>query len=466
MSELDTIFALASAPGRAGVAVVRISGPQARTAAERLGARLPQPRRMDRVRLIDPITGENSPVLEGNDPGRTNPGGGVIDHALAVSFPGPASFTGEDVVELHLHGGRAILAAVMRALGTCEGLRPADPGEFSRRAFLNGKMDLVEAEGLADLIDAETRAQRDQALRQMAGGLSARLEPLRGRLIHAMAMLEAWIDFPDEEIPDSLVAETANDLAGLSGEMAALLDGADRAERLREGLRIAIVGPPNAGKSSLLNALANREIAIVSDTAGTTRDSLEVNLDLAGYPVTIWDTAGLRESTDSVEQEGIRRALDRARAADLVLLIAEAGSGDGNPALEAVDLGALGVAPNVVLTIASKVDLGGAVPDGSIPLSVRSESGLQALVSRLSSEAESRMGLSEAPSLSRERHRHAVAAALAAVDRAREGLAAGLETELVAEDLRHAAQSIGRVTGRVDVDDLLDAIFGTFCLGK
>lgn len=448
MTDTDTIFALASAPGRAGIAVVRISGPRALPAVENLGARLSTPRRMDRVRLIDPVAGD------------------VIDHALAVSFPAPASFTGEDVVELHLHGGRAILGAVMRALGACEGLRPADPGEFSRRAFLNGKMDLVEAEGLADLIDAETNAQRDQALRQMAGGLSARLEPLRSWLIHAMAMLEAWIDFPDEEIPESLVAETADDLGDLSRQMVGLLEGADRAERLRDGLRIAIVGLPNAGKSSLLNALANREIAIVSDTAGTTRDSLEVNLDLSGYPVTIWDTAGLRESADSVEREGIRRALDRARAADLVLLIAEAGSGDGARRSEMPDLAELGVAPNSVLRVASKVDLGGPVPDGAIPLSVRSENGLRALVSQLSEEAERRMGLTEAPSLSRERHRHAVAAALAAVDRARAGLAAGLETELVAEDLRHAAQSIGRVTGRVDVDDLLDAIFGTFCLGK
>ena len=436
----ETIFALASAPGRAGVAVIRISGPAAAPAAARLGASGLKPREMALVSFRAPVDRA------------------LLDRGLAVLFPGPASFTGEDVVELHLHGGSAVLDGIFRALEACPGLRPADPGEFSRRAFLNGKMDLAEAEGLADLIDAETAAQRAQALRQMGGGIGAVLDPLRDELIHALAMLEAWIDFPDEEIPQDLLQQTADEMAALAGRLAGLEQESTRGERLRDGLSMAIVGPPNAGKSSLLNALANRDVAIVSDTAGTTRDVLEVSLDLNGYPVTLWDTAGLRETADSVEREGVRRALDRARAADLVIHMAVAGTAfDG-------DLPGRDGARD--LRVASKTDLGGAVPEGWIGVSVKTEAGLAPLLARLTEEADRMMGLGEAPSLTRARHRHAVSAARAALERAQGGLADAQPLELVAEDLRHAAQAIGRITGRVDVDDLLDVIFSSFCLGK
>ncbi|MCR9175007.1 MAG: tRNA uridine-5-carboxymethylaminomethyl(34) synthesis GTPase MnmE [Alphaproteobacteria bacterium] len=436
----ETIFALASAPGRAGVAVIRISGPHAAAAAARLGAADLNPREMTLVAFRAPSDRA------------------TLDRGLAVLFPGPASFTGEDVVELHLHGGRAVLDGMFRALEACPGLRPADPGEFSRRAFLNGKMDLAEAEGLADLIDAETAAQRAQALRQMGGGIGAVLDPLREELIHALAMLEAWIDFPDEEIPPDLLDQTGEELAGLATRLSGLEDSSARGERLRDGLSMAIVGPPNSGKSSLLNALANRDVAIVSETAGTTRDVLEVGLDLNGYPVTLWDTAGLRETADSVEREGVRRALDRARAADLVIHMAVAGT--------SYDADLPGRDGARDLRVASKTDLGGTVPAGWIGVSVKTEAGLAPLLARLTEEADRMMGLGEAPSLTRARHRHAVGAAREAVERARAGVADGLPLELVAEDLRHAAQAIGRVTGRVDVDDLLDVIFSSFCLGK
>lgn len=436
----ETIFALASAPGRAGVAVIRISGPHAAAAAARLGAADLTPREMTLVAFRAPADRA------------------TLDRGLAVLFPGPASFTGEDVVELHLHGGRSVLDGMFRALEACPGLRPADPGEFSRRAFLNGKMDLAEAEGLADLIDAETAAQRAQALRQMGGGIGAVLDPLREELIHALAMLEAWIDFPDEEIPPDLLDQTGEELAGLATRLSGLEDSSARGERLRDGLSMAIVGPPNAGKSSLLNALANRDVAIVSETAGTTRDVLEVGLDLNGYPVTLWDTAGLRETADSVEREGVRRALDRARAADLVIHMAVAGT--------SYDADLPGRDGARDLRVASKTDLGGTVPAGWIGVSVKTEAGLAPLLARLTEEADRMIGLEEAPSLTRARHRHAVGAAREAVERARAGVADGLSLELVAEDLRHAAQAIGRVTGRVDVDDLLDVIFSSFCLGK
>jgi tRNA modification GTPase len=442
----ETIFALASAPGRAGVAVVRISGPDALPTAQKLGASDLRPREL----ALTAFRAASSPM--------------VLDRGLAVYFPQPGSFTGEDVVELHLHGGKAVLDGIFAALGAMPGLRPADPGEFSRRAFLNGKMDLAEAEGLADLIDAETSAQRAQALRQMGGGIGAVLDPLRGELIHAMAMLEAWIDFPDEEIPADLLHQTAGELEALELRLTGLEAGSARGERLRDGLRMAIVGPPNAGKSSLLNALANRDVAIVSETAGTTRDVLEVSLDLNGYPVTLWDTAGLRETEDVVEREGVRRALDRAAAADLVIHMAVAGTGsrDTGPGL-GPGLGPAGLRD---LRVASKTDLGGEVPEGWLGVSVKSEQGLAPLLARLTEEADRMIGAGEAPSLTRARHRHAVGEARSAVARARVGLAQSLPLELVAEDLRHAAQSIGRVTGRVDVDDLLDLIFGSFCLGK
>ena len=304
----DTIFALSSGRPPAAIAVVRISGPRAGDALRALTGRLPAPRQAALARLRDPESGE------------------IVDEALALWFPGPNSETGEDTAELQLHGGRAVIAAVFAALSRIEGLRPAEAGEFTRRAFENGKLDLTAVEGLADLIGAETEAQRRQAFRQMKGLLGDRAESWRKRLIEALALVEARIDFSDEaDVPEELVAPALNAAQQLRDEIAEALAGAARGERLRDGLVVAIAGPPNAGKSTLLNRIARREAAIVSPIPGTTRDVIEVHLDLDGYPVTLLDTAGIRDSADPVEQEGVRRARDRAAAADLVLWVVDAG---------------------------------------------------------------------------------------------------------------------------------------------
>ncbi len=304
----DTIFAVSSGRPPAAIAVVRISGPHARVALEALSGRLPPPRQASLARLRDPGTGES------------------LDEALALWFPAPRSETGEDMAELQLHGGRAVIAAVLAALGGLPGFRPAEAGEFTRRAFENGRLDLTAVEGLADLIGAETEAQRRQAYRQLKGMLGERAETWRGRLIQALALVEAGIDFSDEaDVPAELIRPALQIARELHDEIAGALAQAGRGERLRDGLVVAIAGPPNAGKSTLLNRIAKREAAIVSPFAGTTRDVIEVHLDLGGYPVTLLDTAGMRETEDPVEQEGVRRARERAAAADLVLWVTEAG---------------------------------------------------------------------------------------------------------------------------------------------
>ena len=296
----DTIAALATGAGRAGVAIVRVSGPHVRDVLKSLcPMRFPQAREATHTRFIDPRDAS------------------AIDEGILLFFEGPASFTGEDVVELHAHGGPAVVAALIDACLRVDGVRAAEPGEFTRRAFENGKLDLAEAEGLADLVDAETEGQRRQALRQMQGALSSLYEGWRTRLIEAAALLEAEIDFPDEDLPDALAARAGPILDGLAASMGAHLDDAHRGERVRDGYRVAIIGEPNAGKSSLLNALARREAAIVSEIPGTTRDVVEVRLVLAGFPVWLADTAGLREAADAIEAEGVRRALERAEEADL-----------------------------------------------------------------------------------------------------------------------------------------------------
>ncbi len=438
----DTIAAVATAPGRAGIAVIRVSGPAATAALAALAGRLPEPRRLTRARLRDPATGE------------------PLDDALVVLFRGPASFTGEDVVELHLHGGRAVTAGVLDALLARPGLRPAEPGEFTRRAFLNDRIDLTAAEGIADLVEAETAAQRRQALRQAGGGLSSLYEGWRADLLAAMARLEAWIDFPDEDLPDDVLAAVLDGLEALEAGLSAHLADAGRGERLREGLRMAIVGPPNAGKSSLLNWLAKRDVAIVSATAGTTRDVLEVYLDVNGYPATVADTAGLRETADSVEREGVRRALARAEAADLRLVVVDWSAGEAGREMVGRWLDGDAIA------VANKIDRGGTVPEPWIPVSVTTGQGLDALLTRIADELEARMGLREAPALTRARQRHAAEEARAAVRRALQGLRDGTPLELPAEDLRLAARALGRITGRVDIEEILDAIFREFCLGK
>jgi tRNA modification GTPase len=459
----DTIFALSSGRPPAAIAVVRISGPRARAALEALARRIPEPRRAGLARVRDPETGE------------------PIDEALALWFPGPKSETGEDVAELQLHGGAAVIAAVLRALGRVEGLRLAEPGEFTRRAFEAGQLDLTAVEGLADLIGAETEAQRRQAYRQLKGLLGARAETWRKRLIEALALVEARIDFSDEaDVPEDLVGPALAVARELRGEIAEALSGAARGERLRDGLVVAIAGPPNAGKSTLLNRMARREAAIVSPIPGTTRDVIEVHLDLGGYPVTVLDTAGIRDSADPVEQEGVRRARQRAAEADLVLWVTDAANTadehehDLNGKTGDEDSGS----QSTVWTIRNKIDL---LPTSSNvdDDNHRRESGLSNIVFYLS--ASTGAGLdsflaqfgqylanyfgSEPALVSRERHRKALEAAVGSLDLALKEGAEGRE-DIIAEELRAAANSLGRLIGRVDVEDVLDAIFRDFCIGK
>lgn len=439
----DTIVALATGAGRAGVAVIRLSGPAAGPTLSALTARdLPKPRMATREAFCDPRTGVS------------------LDDGLALWFPGPHSFTGEDVAELHIHGGPAVIAAVIDACLSQPGVRPAEPGEYTRRAFENRKLDLAEAEGLADLVDAETEGQRRQALRQRRGALSAVYEGWRGRLIEAAALIEAEIDFPDEDLPGALAQRSGPILQALADDMGQHLNDAHRGERIRDGFRIAIIGPPNAGKSSLLNALAQREAAIVSDIPGTTRDVVEVRLVLAGFPVWIADTAGLREAADAIEAEGVRRALARAEEADLRLGVVEAGT-EPPASLKAA------LQPSDLL-IQSKADIVRAKTSyaeyGSLGVSALTGEAIPELLSLLSSRVAEALSREEAPVLTRARHRRLVEEAQGALLRAIPALDVG--PELAAEDVRVAADQIGRLTGRIDVEDLLGEIFSSFCIGK
>jgi tRNA modification GTPase len=433
-----TIFALASGAGAAGVAVVRVSGPGAGAALAALTGRpLPRPRVATRRRLVDPGTAE------------------TLDEALVLWMPGPASFTGEDVVELHIHGGRAVVAGVVEALGRRAGLRPAEPGEFTRRAFETGRMDLTAAEAVADLVAAETAAQRRQALRQMGGALARLYDGWRERLVRALAHVEAAIDFPDEDLPGGILGAATGEVAALEVAIGAHLDDGGRGERLRAGVSVAIVGAPNAGKSSLLNALAGRDVAIVSARAGTTRDVIEVHLDLAGCPVILADTAGLRETDDEIEAEGVRRARARAAAADLTVALFDATTApdDATRAL---------VGPETIV-VRSKADLGAPLGGiGGLPVSARTGAGLAELLARLTMAVTDRFAATDQPALTRARHRSALTEARDALARSRSARL----PELAAEDLRLAARALGRITGRIDVEDLLDVIFRDFCIGK
>jgi tRNA modification GTPase len=442
----DTIYALATAPGRAGVAVVRLSGPGAAAALRDLAGRVPAPRQAQYARFRDPQNGE------------------ILDDGIALYFAAPASLTGEDVVELQLHGSRAVLAAVFAVLARRPGFRLAEPGEFTKRAFLNGKLDLTAAEAIADLVDAETSAQLRQAMRQLQGEFGRRCEAWRARLIAAQARLEAEIDFPEEGLPAAQWEAARREISALRDEIAAELADNRRGERLREGVAVAILGPPNAGKSSLMNALAQREVAITSHIAGTTRDVIEVALDLDGYPVVLADTAGLRDSMDTIEEEGIRRARARAASADLKLIVLDATKQDEADALrDLIDARTIVVVNKIDLMPEMPVAWADSLGAGTtLYCSVARGDGIAALIARLAAAVDATLSTGTAPLVTRARHRESLDHCVAALDRF--GMAA--LPELAAEDLRRAARSLGRITGRVDVEDMLDVLFGEFCIGK
>jgi tRNA modification GTPase len=454
-----TIFALSSGRPPAAIAVIRISGPRAGDALTALGVKIPPPRKAGLARIRDPQSGE------------------LIDEALVLWFPGPNSETGEDTAELQAHGGRAVIAAILAALAKIEGLRMAEPGEFTRRGFENGKLDLTAVEGLADLVGAETEAQRRQAFRQMKGALGNRAEDWRQRLIRALALVEAHIDFADEgDVPEDLVAPALAIARGLSSEIETALADGRRGERLRDGLVVAIAGPPNAGKSTLLNRIARREAAIVSPYAGTTRDVIEVHLDLDGWPVTLLDTAGIRETGDPVEMEGVRRARERAAAADLVLWVVDAREQRGRAGAGTGAGFSRAGAPPPLWLVRNKKDL---LDEDAVK--TKNESGIQyelqfttsatigagvgPLLKALSGKAESLLSSTEAALVTRERHRKALQETLGALRRVLAPDLGGRE-DLLAEELRAAATALGRLTGRVDVEDVLDVIFRDFCIGK
>jgi tRNA modification GTPase len=454
--DADTIFAVASGAGQAAIAVMRLSGPASRAMLAALCGPVPPPRRVSLRRLRD------------------------IDQAMVVWLPAPGSYTGEDSAEFYLHGGRAVLSGVADAL-VALGARPAEPGEFTRRAFLNGRMDLTEAEAVHDLVAAETEAQRRQALRQLDGALGALYGDWADRLRLLLAQQEALIDFPDEDLPPEVEAQVMAELEALRREVAAHLDDGRRGERLREGLVFAVIGEPNVGKSSLVNALAERDVAIVSAIPGTTRDALETRVVLGGVPVTLVDTAGLRDATDEIEAEGVRRARARAAAADLVIDVEAVATGTGTKsALQTEALSrslplpqsrSLAQSQSVSryqssvparILVANKVDLGGAIPPGAIGVSVLTGEGLGALRARLAEAARSLTEGAGPPPLTQARHRAALQEAAA---RLADAQTADLP-ELRAEDLRLALRALGRITGSVGVEDILDTLFARFCIGK
>ena len=419
--------------------MVRLSGPDAGRAVTLLAGALPPPRVAQRRRLVDPQSGE------------------ALDDGLILWFPAPRSATGEDVVELHLHGSRAVLAAVMQALARL-GLRLAEPGEFTRRAFLNGKLDLLQAEAVADLAAAETEAQRRQAMRQLGGELGEVYRGWRDRLTQILAHLEAAIDFPDEDLPPEIEDHIFGETEGLVAEIERHLADGHRGERLRDGIDVAIVGPPNAGKSSLLNRIARRDVAITSPVPGTTRDVIEVAIDLGGYPVVLADTAGLRDSADAIEQEGKRRAVQRAEQAEIRLFVFDT----AHPA-DAAGASAWPGADTIL--VANKIDLAPAADTDlsppALPVSALTAEGIERLLTVLGERVAQNYPI-EAPVLTRARHRQALEEATASLRRS----FSTLLPELRAEDLRLALRSLGRITGAVDVEDLLDVIFRDFCIGK
>jgi len=446
-SDATTIFALSSAPGRAGVAVVRVSGPGASRSIEALCGAVPAARRAELRTLRHPVSGL------------------VIDTGLVIFFPGPASFTGEDIAEFQVHGGRAVLQAMFDVLACLPGLVPAEAGDFARRAFYNGKLDLTQAEGLADLIDAQTEAQRVQALRQSGGVLSRLYEGWRGELIEASALVEAALDFSDEaDVAEDAILKAREMASGLLAKLREHLADGHRGEVLREGFRAVLVGPPNAGKSSLMNVLAKRQVAIVSEEAGTTRDVIEVQLDLGGYPVVLSDTAGLRDAASAVEAEGIRRTRQMIEAAQLVISVTAPDTDDQSEWVSLPETQVPGGAR--LLRLRNKADIapthGGG--DGVIGVSARTGDGIDRLLRAILEVVRDQLGSADAPALTQARHRALVGEAVRHLEAFETG---DFEmAELRAEDLRQAATALSKLTGRIDVEDILDKVFGRFCIGK
>jgi len=444
----QTIFALSSGRPPSAIALVRVSGPQAGTVLTALAGKSPVPRMASRVLLRD---ADREP----------------IDDAVVLWFPEPASATGEDVAEFHVHGGRAVLASLVAALAEFDHVRAAEPGEFTRRAFENGKLDLTEAEGLDDLIHADTERQRRQALRHLKGGLGDKARDWRAQIIEAASLIEAGIDFSDEgDVPAELIAPALAKIRTLLAEIEEVLAAQGKSERLRDGLVVAITGPPNVGKSMLMNQLARREVAIVSPHAGTTRDIIEVQLDLDGYPVTVIDTAGIRETGDPVEQEGVRRARARAAEADLVLWLVDVEHGESVQEIAApawvvrnkIDL-------DGVTTGAISRKVGAADPAGAqFAISASRGDGISELIVAVIEFAREFFGSGEGALIGRARQRKLLQEGVVSLQRSIAVVGSG--EELAAEDLRLAAQALGRLLGRVDIEDILDVIFRDFCIGK
>lgn len=428
---METIFALASAPGRAGIAVVRVSGPQVWLVADTVCRGLPAPRQAKLAKIRN-STGE------------------YLDEALVLYFKSPSSFTGEDVLELHLHGSVAVVDAVLDALAEVEGCRMASPGEFTRRALLNGKMDITQVEGLGDLLEAETEVQRRQAQSLNSGSLAEFVRDIRNKLVRAAALLATVIDFSDEDLPENISREILDLFTECSGLLREQIDGYKYAERVRSGFEVAIIGKPNVGKSTLLNAIARRDAAITSEIAGTTRDVIEVKMDLVGLPVTLLDTAGLRESTDTIELEGISRAVKRARDADLRVVLVESGE------RPVVDIG------EDDLIVQAKADEN----DGAdLAVSGKTGQGVDQLVSVIANKLSQRVSF--AGLASHERHRRALKNAEQFLQAAGLNMDLGDEgCDLAAEDIRSALAQLDVLIGRVDVENLLDVVFSSFCLGK
>nr|B0T6E0.1 RecName: Full=tRNA modification GTPase MnmE [Caulobacter sp. K31] len=445
----DTIYAPATGAGAAAVAVVRISGARSADIVRGLAGDLPKPRRA----VLRQLTRD----------------GVALDDALVLWFQGPASYTGEDAAEFHVHGGRAVVEAVLEALAA-EGLRLAEPGEFTRRAFENGKLDLTQAEGVADLIDAETEAQRRQALGQLGGALSQRYEAWRGLLVQALAMLEAAVDFPDEELPEDVAARARPGLEALEAEIGAALVDASRGRRVRDGYRIALVGAPNAGKSTLLNALVERDAAIVTSTPGTTRDIIEVPLTLGGYKTLLADTAGLRKTEDTIEAEGVRRARAWAAGADLRLWVIDAAMFHvkQDDELAVIQRGDWAVINKIDLVDAGRLaELRATFSEQGlkvVELAARKPGGAEPARAALSTHVIDALSGAEFPAATRIRHAESLTEARTYLQRALSDV--GLEVELVAEDVRLAARALSRITGRIDPEDVLDRVFSSFCIGK